>query len=139
MQPWMVHIVPTVLRILVGVMMIYHGTPKVFEGTADMAEGLAARGWPLPWLLSMMTAYLEFAGGILLAVGFVTRPIAIALAILFFIITFVFHGGDPFGDKELPLLYLVLSICLALFGPGRLSVDHYVINRTAEPAKDERA
>lgn len=138
-QPWMTQIVPIVLRVLVGVMMIYHGTPKVFEGTAGMAEHLASRGWPLPGLLSMMTAYLEFVGGILLAVGFLTRPIALATAVLFFIITFVFHGGDPFSDKELALLYLILSICIALFGPGRISVDHYVITRTAAPAQDERA
>ena len=128
-----------VLRVLLGVMMIYHGTPKVFEGTAGMAEGLASRGWPLPWLLSVMTAYLEFAGGILLVGGFLTRPVAIAMAVLFFIITFVFHGADPFGDKELPLLYFVLSVCTALYGPGRISVDHVVINRSEAPATDARA
>lgn len=138
-QPWMTHIIPTVLRVLVGVMMIYHGMPKVFNGTAGMAEGLASRGWPLPWLLSVMTAYLEFGGGVILAVGFLTRPIALAMAVLFFIITFVFHGADPFGDKELPMLYFVLSVCIALYGPGRVSVDQLVINRSEAPATDVRA
>lgn len=138
-QPWMTQIVPTLLRVLVGVMMIYHGTPKVFEGIAGMVEGLASRGWPLPWLLSVMTANLEFAGGILLAVGFLTRPIAIAIAVLFFIITFVFHGADPFGDKELPMIYFVLSVCIALYGPGKLSVDNVFFNRSEVPATDERA
>jgi uncharacterized membrane protein YphA (DoxX/SURF4 family) len=117
-QPWMTHLVPITLRVLVGVMMIYHGTPKVFEGTSGLSEALASRGWPLPWLLGVLTAYTEFAGGILLTVGFLTRPVAVAMAVLFFIITFVFHGGDPFGDK---------------------SVDQYVINRSAGSGPVERA
>jgi putative oxidoreductase len=138
-QPWMIHLVPTTLRVLVGVMMIYHGTPKVFEGTSGLSEALASRGWPLPWLLGVLTAYTEFAGGILLTVGFLTRPVAVAMAVLFFIITFVFHGGDPFGDKELPLLYFVLSVAIVLYGPGRVSVDQYVINRSAGSGPVERA
>lgn len=138
-QPWMTHLVPTTLRVLVGVMMIYHGTPKVFEGTSGLSEALASRGWPLPWLLGVLTAYTEFAGGILLSVGFLTRPVALAMALLFFIIAFVFHGGDPFGDKELPLLYFVLSVAIVLYGPGRVSVDQYVINRSAESGRVERA
>jgi putative oxidoreductase len=138
-QPWMTHLVPTTLRVLVGVMMIYHGTPKVFEGTSGLSEALASRGWPLPWLLGVLTAYTEFAGGILLTVGFLTRPVAVAMAVLFFIITFVFHGGDPFGDKDLPLLYFVLSVAIVLYGPGRVSVDQYVINRSAGSGPVERA
>ena len=138
-QPWAAHVVPTALRVLVGVMMVYHGTPKVFEGTSGLSEALASRGWPLPWLLGVLTAYTEFAGGILLTVGFLTRPVAAALTVLFIIITFVFHGGDPFGDKELGLLYLVLSVCIVLYGPGKVSVDQYVINRTAEPLQGGRA
>lgn len=138
-QPWMTHLVPTTLRVLVGVMMIYHGTPKVFEGTSGLSEALASRGWPLPWLLGVLTAYTEFAGGILLTVGFLTRPVAVAMAVLFFIITFVFHAGDPFGDKELPLLYFVLSVAIVLYGPGRVSVDQYVINRSAGSGPVERA
>lgn len=138
-QPWMTHLVPTTLRVLVGVMMIYHGTPKVFEGTSGLSEALASRGWPLPWLLGVLTAYTEFAGGILLTVGFLTRPVAVAMAVVFFIITFVFHGGDPFGDKELPLLYFVLSVAIVLYGPGRVSVDQYVINRSAGSGPVERA
>jgi putative oxidoreductase len=138
-QPWMTHLVPTTLRVLVGMMMIYHGTPKVFEGTSGLSEALASRGWPLPWLLGVLTAYTEFAGGILLTVGFLTRPVAVAMAVLFFIITFVFHGGDPFGDKELPLLYFVLSVAIVLYGPGRVSVDQYVINRSAGSGPVERA
>lgn len=138
-QPWMTHLVPTTLRVLVGVMMIYHGTPKVFEGTSGLSEALASRGWPLSWLLGVLTAYTEFAGGILLTVGFLTRPVAVAMAVLFFIITFVFHGGDPFGDKELPLLYFVLSVAIVLYGPGRVSVDQYVINRSAGSGPVEHA
>jgi putative oxidoreductase len=61
------------------------------------------------------------------------------MAVLFFIITFVFHGGDPFGDKELPLLYFVLSVAIVLYGPGRVSVDQYVINRSAGSGPVERA
>jgi uncharacterized membrane protein YphA (DoxX/SURF4 family) len=33
------------------------------------------------------------------------------------------HAGDPFGNRELALLYGVIALLFLLAGPGRYSVD----------------
>ena len=36
---------------------------------------------------------------------------------------FVRHGGDPFGKKELSILYALFALGIMLIGPGRYSLD----------------
>jgi putative oxidoreductase len=36
---------------------------------------------------------------------------------------FVAHDGDPFKQKELALLYLVVSVALIFTGPGKYAID----------------
>jgi putative oxidoreductase len=37
---------------------------------------------------------------------------------------FVAHAGDPFGKKEMALLYLLVYITLFITGPGKYSIDN---------------
>jgi putative oxidoreductase len=39
------------------------------------------------------------------------------------VIVFVVHSGDPFGDKESGLIYLLMYLTLFLTGPGKYSLD----------------
>jgi uncharacterized membrane protein YphA (DoxX/SURF4 family) len=39
------------------------------------------------------------------------------------------HAGDPFGDRELPLFFLVSALLLLLSRAGRYSVDAVVRGR----------
>jgi putative oxidoreductase len=43
-----------------------------------------------------------------------------------FVAAFIAHGPDPFGKKELALLYLVIYILLLVAGSGKYSVDYYL-------------
>lgn len=135
-DPWMVGTWTVILRVALGMLLIFHGSSKVFEGTAEMTEKLASWGWPLPGFQSFIATYTEFLGGILLVVGLFTRPAAIMNIGLFAIIALLFHMPDPFAKKEKAVLYLLLSILVFFFGPGKFSVDHFLFKKNATPSPD---
>lgn len=59
----------------------------------------------------------------LLAVGLLTRAVALPLAFTMVMAAFVVHGDDPFAKKEMALLYLSGFLALAMTGAGRFSAD----------------
>lgn len=111
------------LRIFAGVSLaLAHGINKM-----PPAEGFVARiagfGFPAPELFAWFSGFAEFAGGMLLAAGVVTRPVA-ALIVINMTVAVVFgHAGDPFARRELPLLFLFVALMFAFTGAGRYSVD----------------
>lgn len=137
-KPWMSGMWPTVWRVTLGVlMMAFHGAPKVLNGRlGSMAEDIAAKGWPMPEIQAFMAGYLEFAGGILLILGLLTRPVAFGVAVLFFIISFLYLGDDPFVAKEKAFLFMVMAIYVFFVGPGSWSVDHFLFKKNAVPSPD---
>lgn len=128
-RPFGVDVAMALLRIIFGALLIYHGSLKVFESFGKMAEELANRGWPLPYFQAFAATYIEFAGGVLLIVGLFTRPVALAVSVLFTIITFVFQAGDPFMKQEKPLMFLLVAALLFFTGPGRFSIDNILFRK----------
>lgn len=122
-RPWMPDLALFALRVTVGILLVYHGTGKVFDGMQGLATHLSELGWPMPTLQAFLASYIEFAGGIFLTVGLFTRPTAFMMVGLFTIITFVYHGADPFKVQEKAFMFLMMVTVLTLVGPGRWSVD----------------
>ncbi|MFM7232895.1 MAG: DoxX family protein, partial [bacterium] len=56
-------------------------------------------------------------------VGLFTRWAALPAVVTMAVAAFVAHAGDPFGDREMALVYLVMFATVALTGPGRFSID----------------
>ena len=50
-------------------------------------------------------------------------PAFIPLIITMVIAAFVIHAKDPFGNKEMAILYLGAYLAIALLGPGKWSAD----------------
>ena len=117
-----------VLRVFAGASLaIAHGWGKVYpsgpsEGFVGMIGGL---GLPEPELLAWLSGLTELVGGALLAVGLLTRPAALAVAVNMAVAGLWFHQvqGDPYSARELALFYLAAAFCLLLTGPGRISLD----------------
>ena len=114
-----------VLRIGMFVMLaLGHGLGKlpVSQSFIDNTAGL---GFPLPALFAWAAALSEFAGGLLLALGLMTRPAAGLVAVTMLVAFGLSHGfalsGE--GSGEMAFLYLVGAIAIGLTGPGRFSVD----------------
>ncbi len=108
------------IRLTVGLMLVPHGWPKVF-GVARFADGLARRGWEPALPLAYLVISVETLGGLLIAIGFLTRPLAAAVAIEMAVITFIIHWSD--GRYEFPLMWGLIAFAVSLRGGGPYSVD----------------
>lgn len=136
---WTVHDKATdvgllLVRLVAGLSLAFlHGIGKVppQEGFVGMLGGM---GLPAPGLFAWLAALAEFGGGLLLAVGLLTRPVAFVVTVHFIIVVTMVHAGDPIGDRELPLLFLVTAVLLLLAGPGRYSVDGALAGRRGHSA-----
>jgi putative oxidoreductase len=94
-------------------------------------------GIPLPGPTAHFIAGLELSGGILLALGLVSRPIALLLAtnMLVAYITAdrealfsVISDPDKFSGAA-PFTFLIASLIVLIFGPGKLSIDAWIASR----------
>ena len=113
-----------VLRIMTALIFIEHGTQKLFGFPAPADPAMAAGGLGGLMLLS---AILEFAGGILILIGFLTRPVAFILCGFMAVAYFMAHAPQNFfpvnnmGDAA--ILYCFIYLYLFFAGPGAWSVD----------------
>jgi putative oxidoreductase len=110
-----------VLRVFAGLSLAYaHGWGKLPPGEG-FVKGVTSLGMPaeMAWL-SMMT---ELFGGVALAAGFATRPVAAAMLINFSAAAFGAHAADPYARKELALLFLSVAFMFLCVGAGRFSID----------------
>ena len=112
------------LRFMAGVAMAIHGWGKIqapFKN-AGMVESL---GFVPGELWSPLLAGTEFFGGILLAIGFLTRPAALGGTIVL-LVTIWFHWfvqGQGYAGSEKSLLWAAMTFYFVAHGGGFLSVD----------------
>ena len=117
-------LVETVLRVVAGVALIVHGSGKITNpfGAVGMVEGL---GFYPGFIWSPLLAATEFFGGILLALGLLTRPAAFATMIVL-LVTVWFHWGvqgEGYMGAEKSLLWAAILLFFAVRGANRQSVD----------------
>lgn len=128
----MVEVGLLILRLLFGAAMVAHGTQKLFgwfgghglKATGGFFEGIGFR----PGVVFAAAAGLsEFAGGLSIAAGFLTPfgAAAVLSAMVVAMISVHFkHGFFAMTNGiELPFLYAVAAVAIALTGPGALSLD----------------
>ncbi|WP_235046249.1 DoxX family protein [Bdellovibrio bacteriovorus] len=119
----------TVLRVFIGLTMAFsHGLGKI-PPPEMLVEGVRSMGFPAPELFAWCAGLAEFAGGILLALGLLTRPAAAFMVFTMMVAVFGVHAADPFGQKEMGLLYLFTGLFFVLHGAGRWSVDHLITKK----------
>ena len=121
-----------VLRIGAGFLFFLHGTPKLF----GWFGGMGPAGGPAELFSQMgLAGVLEVIGGLLIVLGFLTRPVAIVLALEMLIAYFQAHvprGLVPYSNGgELALLYFVVWTYLAGHGAGPASIDRWLRGRRA--------
>lgn len=114
-----------VLRLGSGAMMLTHGFPKLLRLFGDEPiKFMDFLGIGSVASLSL-AVFAEFLCSILLIIGFKTRFVVIPLIITMCTAAFIAHASDPFGKKELPLLYLIVFLGILIFGGGKFSIDGF--------------
>lgn len=112
-----------ILRVGSGAMMLTHGIPKImrlFSGNEIKFADPFGLG---PAISLGMATFAEVICSILVILGFKTRLASVPLILTMLTAAFYAHWDDPFGRKELPLLYCAVFISLLLTGGGDYSLD----------------
>ncbi len=120
------------LRIAIAALMITHGLPKL----SKLLEGGEIQfGDPIglgPTLSLILVVFSEFFCSILIGIGLGTRLASIPLMITMFVAAFITHGPDPFGKKEMALLYLLFYLTLLIIGSRKYSIDYLLTRKISK-------
>ena len=122
-----------ILRIMMGLTFMPHGAQKLFGwwGGRTMEWYVESFGRMGSWSADARWVYyigvLEFFGGILMAVGFLTRFFALQLFAFMMTATFVANWPRGYfwtqGGLETPLTWGVVCLFILAYGGGKWSVD----------------
>ncbi|WP_017348638.1 DoxX family protein [Pantoea sp. A4] len=120
-----------VARIALMVLFIIFGWQKLvaFSYTAGY---MASLGVPVPAVATAVAVAMEFGVGLLIALGFYTRPLTVIMAVYVLATSFIGHpywhmtGMDQYANminfyKNISIIGGLLL--LAITGPGRYSLD----------------
>jgi len=109
------------LRIIAGAMFACYGAQKVFGVFGGMPPGV-------PPLIQYGAGGIEFAGGILIALGFFTRTVAFLCSGLMAFAYFIGHAPHGFWPTvthgDLAILYCWLFLYLSAQGAGAFALDN---------------
>jgi putative oxidoreductase len=119
------------VRIAAGLLLVPHGAQKLFGwfgGYGIEATGqFFASKLGLPASLALLAGVIEFFGGIMLALGLLTRPVALLVSGVMAVAVVAVHLPAGFfwtsGGYEYPLLWGIVALSYAIRGGGRFSLD----------------
>jgi putative oxidoreductase len=125
MRPIRNDLVLAALRVVAGLMLVQHGVQKHLGWLLPPERTFA--GAPEIWSRMWIAGTLEIVGGLLLAVGLLTRPVAFLLSGLMASAYFIAHAPSGFwpilNGGELAALYCFVFLTFSVLGGGRYSVD----------------
>lgn len=105
-----------------GSLLWQHGWPKLMH-FSERLEGFPDPIGLGPAVSLVLILIAEVLCAALVVLGLWTRLAAIPPMIGMAVIAFVVHGDGTFGDREMPLLYLIAFAVLFLTGSGRFAID----------------
>ena len=130
------------VRVSIGLFFAISGANKLFAagGTKPVYETLVAAKVPFPHATAYFVSGVEFAGGSLVTVGFLSSPACVALLIDMIVATLTNalstlpKGLSPLSWLDdflyLPeVLYVLFFVWLICSGPGKVSVDYWLASK----------
>src|SRR5271156_862766 len=130
------------VRVSIGLFFAISGANKLFTagGIKPVYETLVQAKVPFPRQTAYFVAAVEFVGGSLVTVGFLSSPASVALLIDMIVATVTSAGSTlPKGLSFLnwlddflylpEVLYVLFFIWLICSGPGKFSVDFWLAGK----------
>ena len=119
------------IRIATGLFFVPHGMQTLFGfwdgGLNRTAAEFARSGLEPAMFWATYIGSLEFFGGLLIAGGFLTRPLAILLLGFMAVAAFYVHVEIGWfwrgGGAEVPLYLMVICLAVLIRGGGPMSLD----------------
>jgi putative oxidoreductase len=112
----------SLLRIVAALLFIEHGTQKLFGFPVAPPNGL-----PAMFALGWFAAVIELVGGLLLAVGLFSRPVAFVLSGEMAFAYWLSHAPRAFfpvaNGGDAAILYCFVFLYIAAAGPGPWALD----------------
>lgn len=125
------------IRLFLGLGLAAHGYAKFFgeHGIAGFAGFLKSLGVPAPEIMAYVSGGTELFGGVLVALGLFTRPVAAIVAFNMFVAAFTAHRSSYFITNNPPGMEYALNLGVVFFalvftGSGRASVDQVMADRS---------
>ena len=130
------------VRFSIGLFFAISGANKLFVagGTKPVYETLVQAKVPFPRLTAYFVSGVEFVGGSLVTLGFLSSPACVALLIDMTVATLTYSLSTlPKGLSPLrwiddvfylpEVLYVLFFVWLLCSGPGKLSVDYWLADK----------
>lgn len=118
-----------ICRVILGLVMMSHGWEKVAAGAGAWTrlgyKAMAPFGLQdlAPTAFGATASFVEFFGGMLVVVGFATRPVSLLMAIVLGVATTMHLTRNDF-DSSLHSIAVMAGFGLLLFvGSGSFSID----------------
>ncbi|WP_259779471.1 DoxX family protein [Aestuariispira ectoiniformans] len=121
------------IRVATGLFLMPHGAQKLFgwfggyglDGTGQFFG--QTLGMEPGILFALLAGLVEFVGGLFVAIGLLTRPAALGVAVLMAVAVVTVHLGNGYfwtnGGYEYPLLWGLVALAIVFRGGGAYSVD----------------
>jgi len=144
---WLQPVFLLIFRLTWGWQFFVSGKGKLIHHP-DIVEFFTSLHIPFPDLNAWFIGGLEVVGGVLLALGLASRPIAFVLTISMVMaylsvdddrakVFNIFHDSTPFLQAD-PFFFLLTAFIILAFGPGVISVDwllkKFAFKETDKPA-----
>lgn len=119
-----------ILRIFISLLMIRHGFTKLEKlmGTEEIKFydfiGLG------PTISLALCVIGEFVAPLFIIVGYRSRLAAGLVMFTMVVAAYGAHSGDPIDEKELSMVYMALFAYAMHAGPGKISLDYWLFNRS---------
>jgi putative oxidoreductase len=109
-----------IARLIIGLMFACHGGQKILGFPAPPHPGALDT-------LGLIGAWIELGGGLLIAVGLITRIAAFfaagEMAVAYFMVHANMHYFPIINKGELAVVYCWFFLFVLFYGPGRWSID----------------
>ena len=116
------------LRCTIGILLFVAGSGKLLGWFGGYGLEASIQGYNkmgISTILTYLSIYTEFTGGLLLTIGLLTRPVAFAIMINMLVATLVTLPNGFMGPTgaQTAFIFLVIDIVILLAGPMTYSVD----------------
>ncbi len=124
------------IRLIWGIGFFYAGLSK-FMNLGGVSEFFGSLGFPVPIFFVIVTALAEMFGGLCLAAGLLSRFVSLVL-IFVMVMAYLFAHTESLAviltDPQMfidepPFNYLLASLIVFCFGPGKIALDFFMDKR----------